>query len=149
MKKINQKLLCLLLTACTLLPLFPAASLPVLASETPESTQGAQQQAFLHADEAILFEENFDAVTKKVSFAQGENTEGVTAGWYYDRHANSTREAYVENGRLYVSGSGVSGYYDVLYRVGGEKWINYTLEADFCYTVFASKTDLPLPKKQL
>ncbi len=77
----------------------------------------------------LLYEESFDNVQSRVDIASGTNTTGAAEGWIYAKNSDNS-EAYIENGRLYFTGS----KYDVLYRAGGEEWKNYTLEADFCYT---------------
>ena len=76
-----------------------------------------------------IYEEDFDDVEGKVTLDAGNNTFGPAKGWIYSQKSTNG-EAYIENGRLYFSGSEL----DVLYRDGGQTWGNYTLEADFCYT---------------
>ncbi|MBE6536379.1 MAG: glycerophosphodiester phosphodiesterase family protein [Ruminococcaceae bacterium] len=76
----------------------------------------------------VIYEEDFDAVNGKVELEAGNNLYGPAKGWIYAKKSTNS-EAYIENGRLYFSGS----KYDVIYRDGGEVWGNYTLEADFCY----------------
>ncbi len=74
------------------------------------------------------YAESFDSVDGRVDIQAGINNFGDAKGWIYNKKADNSK-AYIENGRLYFSGS----KYDVLYRDGGEVWGNYTLEADFCY----------------
>jgi len=74
------------------------------------------------------YAESFDSVEGRVDIQAGINNYGDAKGWIYNKKAGNSK-AYIENGRLYFSGS----KYDVIYRDGGEVWGNYTLEADFCY----------------
>ena len=76
-----------------------------------------------------IYEEDFDSVEGKVEIREGNNIFGEAKGWIFAKKS-TTGEAYIENGRLYFSGS----KYDVIYRDGGETWGNYTVEADLCYT---------------
>lgn len=80
-------------------------------------------------DDSIIYEENFDTVVGRVEIESGNNASGAAKGWIFGKKSTDSA-AYIENGRLYFSGS----KYDVIYRDGGEVWGNYTLEADFCYT---------------
>ena len=86
----------------------------------------------------VLYEENFDDITDKVSLVNGENT-GLADGWTYAKKTTDG-EAYIEDGKLHISGK----LYDVVYRTG-ESWSNYTLEADIGYkSGTASKSFLGL-----
>ncbi len=76
-----------------------------------------------------IYEEDFDSIEGKVEIREGNNIFGAAKGWIFTKKS-TTGEAYIENGRLYFSGTG----YDVIYRDGGETWGNYTVEADLCYT---------------
>ena len=76
----------------------------------------------------VNYAESFDGVESRVDIQAGINNFGDAKGWIYNKKAENSK-AYIENGRLYFSGS----KYDVIYRDGGEVWGNYTLEADFCY----------------
>ena len=77
-----------------------------------------------------LYEEDFNDVSTRVEMVSGHNhSKTSTDGWIYSKKSTNG-SAYVENGRMYFSGSA----YDVIYRDGGQTWGNYTLEADMCYT---------------
>ena len=76
----------------------------------------------------ILYEENFDSYEGRFDLSNGNNYFGAGAGWIYSKKSDNGY-AYIENGKLYFSGSA----YDVLYRDGGQTWGNYTVEADITY----------------
>lgn len=74
-------------------------------------------------DTEVLYEEDFeDYGTGKITLEKGENKD-------YNLYL-SGGTAYIENGRLHLSGSG----YNTAYIMGGEMWAYYTVEADFGYT---------------
>ena len=113
--KFNKRAISIFLTLVMLLCAIPVT---VFAEGDPQQPEPI-----------ILYEENFDGVSGKVSLSAGTNTAEHTAGWIYAKNSNDG-SAYIENNKLYFSGS----KYDVIYRDGGQCWGNYTLEADFCYT---------------
>ena len=106
--------------------------LSVFASASSNAVTGTSSEesniAFNDEIDNVLYEEDFDGVSGKVELASGANTSGAGAGWVYNKKSTNSK-AYIENGRLYFSGS----KYDVLYLAGGENWKNYILEADYCY----------------
>jgi len=83
-------------------------------SDQPESSEG----------QYLLYSEDFESYTDKVDLSDGTND----SGWIYSKKS-ANGYAYIENGKLYFAGS----KYDVLYRVDGETWGNYTVEADISY----------------
>ena len=71
----------------------------------------------------VLYEEDFNGITDSVDLGGRRDTES----WTFAKKSDNAA-AYVENGKLYLSGNN----YDVVYRTG-ENWKNYTLEADIYY----------------
>ena len=76
----------------------------------------------------VNYFETFDDVQQRVDLQPGNNLSDAAKGWIFNKKSDNAK-AYIENGKLYFTGS----LYDVLYRDGGEVWGNYSLEADFCY----------------
>lgn len=109
-----------MLVVVMLVGMVPALGITVGATDKSSGTSDSPY---------ILYEEDFNDVTTRVNFVTGENTAGATDGWYYTKHNKSTGNVYIENGRMYVTGD----YYDVIHRMGGEAWSNYTVEVDFGY----------------
>ena len=117
MKKVTKRMIGLLLALIMILQV-----VPVMQAEAADAVILSGQLATKATE--VLYEENFDSYgTGKITLAAGENED-------YNIAFSGSGTAYIENGRLYVGGSG----YNTAYIMGGEMWGYYTVEADICHT---------------
>lgn len=77
----------------------------------------------------VSYFENFDSYTDVSLKGDSENTD---IGLYYEKNFTDGK-AYIEGGKLYISGGGKN--FDAVFFTMGENWTNYAVEADITYTV--------------
>lgn len=101
---------------------FGAISALATASDANSAQNGSS------TDNSVIYEESFDSVTDRVDIEPGNNLVGAAKGWIFaQKSTNST--AYIENGRLYFSGS----KYDVIYRDGGSTYRVYSEPVEIAF----------------
>ncbi len=81
-----------------------------------------------YSDTLVSYTEDFDSYSDVTLTADSKNT---AMGVYYDKNF-STGTAYLENGKLYLSGGGKN--FDAIFFNMGKNWTNYAFEADITYT---------------